>query len=429
MTQQEFEGGDFSDKKLWQLGKVSKTVLMMSTLPIWPIGPEHSTPVLYHTLNAFLKAGWSIYFVAGFEPKFEDKTVTQQIHIAWFGSPLIRKLRLIGDTVRGLGFFARLIWWLIAQIQLSVKGFHLIEGRKIDLIYSWDVIAAPAAWFLSRKFKVPWVARYLGTWVPLPKKNKFLKLLWEFRFWQEALAFKLPADLLIMTNDGTRGNEILREFGVDMQKVRFWVNGLDWRLFIRLPTSQEAKESLNLSCKNIILSVGRLVRWKRFERVIYGIQGVIEEFPEVLLVIVGDGPDRERLERLTSELKIQHHVRFEGAVPRTEIPKYMAAADIFITLYDWSNVGNTLLEAMMAGKCIVTLNSGDTGQFIRNGENGILLDYEDLPKLPEIIKMLLTDPSLRNQLGSNTRRFAEEHFWSWEERLNAEMLEIQRLLH
>ena len=48
-------------------------------------------------------------------------------------------------------------------------------------------------------------------------------------------------------------------------------------------------------------------------------------------------------------------------------------------------MGNPLLEAMMAGKCIVTLNNGDTSQFIKNNENGILLEYDQLSKLPEVI--------------------------------------------
>jgi len=83
---------------------------------------------------------------------------------------------------------------------------------------------------------------------------------------------------------------------------------------------------------------------------------------------------------------------------------------------------------MMAGKCIVTLNNGDTGRFIRNGENGILLEYKDLPKLPKVIKKLLANEDLRNRLGANARKFAEEHFWSWQERMDAEIQEVSALV-
>ncbi|MEM4675392.1 MAG: glycosyltransferase family 4 protein [Nitrososphaerota archaeon] len=147
-----------------------------------------------------------------------------------------------------------------------------------------------------------------------------------------------------------------------------------------------------------------------------------------MLVIIGEGPERSRLEQLAIKLGVENHVRFEGAVLHKEIPKYLAAADIFLSFYDWSNVGNPLLEAMMAGKCIVTLNNGDTGQFVKNMENGILLEYEDLPRLPEVIKRLLADEDLRKKLGANARRFAEENFWSWDERINAEIAEVERLI-
>ncbi|MDW8103179.1 MAG: glycosyltransferase family 4 protein [Anaerolineae bacterium] len=424
MAKQELRDRNLCERSAKQRNRTSKAVLMMSTLPIRPIGPEYSTPVLGYTLDKFLKSGWSVYFLAGFEPVF-DEVLEQQIHITWFGGSLIRRLRVIGDTVRKVGFFARLIWWIVAQFQFLTKGLRIIKMYNIDLIYTWDVISVPAAWFLSKLFGIPWVARYLGTWVPLPGKAKCF---WKFRFWQEILAYSLPADLLIMTNDGTRGDHILRALGIDMNKVRFWKNGLDWCQFSKLPSPQEARMALGLNHKYILLSISRLVGWKRVDRIIRGIKGVVGEFPDVLLVIVGDGPDRRRLECLVSEIGVEEHVRFEGAIPRTEIPKYLAAADIFVILYDWSNVGNTLLEAMMAGKCIVTLNSGDTGYLIKNGENGILLEYEDLPRLPEIIKMLLTNDALRNRLGYNARKSVGEHFWSWEERLDAEIKEIERLV-
>lgn len=426
LQEQELRDRNSDDDSVKQKSHIPKAVLMMSTLPIWPIGPEYSTPVISYTIDAFLKNGWSVYFLAGFEPVFrESKALGQRVYVTWFGGPSTRRLRIIGDTVRKVGFFARLAWWIIAQIQFLRKGFKIIKLFNISLIYTWDVISAPSAWFLSKLFKIPWTARYLGTWVPLPGRGRCF---WKLRFWQEILAYSLPADLLIMTNDGTRGDRILRALGIDMNKVRFWMNGLDWSLFDKLPSPQQARMILNLNHRYILVSISRLVTWKRVDRIIHGMKGVVEEFPDVLLIIVGDGPDRKRLERLASEIGVRDHVRFEGAVPRIEIPKYLAAADIFMILYDWSNVGNTLLEAMMAGKCIVTLNSGDTSHLIKNGENGILLEYEDLHRLPKIIKMLLINDDLRMRLGNKARESVRERLWSWEERLNAEMKEIERLV-
>lgn len=93
-----------------------------------------------------------------------------------------------------------------------------------------------------------------------------------------------------------------------------------------------------------------------------------------------------------------------------------------------NNLGASLLEAMLAGKYIVTLNNGDTARFIENGDNGILLEYEELPKLPKVIKKLLADKELRQRLGANARKFAEENFWTWERRMDAEIQAVEALL-
>ena len=57
-----------------------------------------------------------------------------------------------------------------------------------------------------------------------------------------------------------------------------------------------------------------------------------------------------------------------------------------------------------------------------------MLEYENLPKLPQVIKELLANEEERNRLGTNARKFAEENFWSWDERIEAEISEVNRLI-
>jgi len=278
---------------------------------------------------------------------------------------------------------------------------------------------------LSKMWGVPVVARFQGTSLGV---GWMKRQLWKVRAWNHVLGLRIPVDLVIMTNDGTQGDRVLESLNVNMERVRFWMNGVDWDLFKSLPEKAEARNHLRVNAQRVLLTLSRLVQWKRVDRAIQALPEVVRLFPDTVLIIVGDGPERERLEQLARDLGVHDHVRFEGAVPHKEIPKYLAAADIFLSFYDWSNVGNPLLEAMMAGKCIVTLNNGDTGQFVRNGENGVLLEYEDLPRLPEVIKELLANDELRKRLGANARKFAEENFWSWQERIEAEVTEVSRLI-
>jgi len=398
----------------------SKTILMMSTLAIQPLAPAYGTPVITYALRAYLKAGWTIYFIAGFKPDPIDDELVRHLRVSWFAVPWLRAL----GRLRKIGFFARTIWWMMAQVLFFIKGFRIISKHKVNLIYTWDVDAAPAGWLLSRVYPIPWVARYLGTFLWDQKKKRA----WKLRSWQQVLAYKLPADMVIMTDDGTFGDRVLRSLGVDMKRVRFWMNGVDRESFTSLPDKIQARRELGINSKWVLLTLSRLHSWKRVDRAIQALPEILRVFPNTVLLVVGDGPERKRLERLAMDLGVAKHIRFEGAVPHRDVPKYLAAADVFLSFYDLSNVGNPLLEAMMAGKCIVTLNNGDTGRFIKNGENGVLLEYEDLPRLPEIIKELLANEDLRNRLGANARKFAEENFWSWQERIEVEIAEVNRLI-
>jgi glycosyltransferase involved in cell wall biosynthesis len=411
---------DISNSEGCQRVRSSKAMLMMSTLVIQPLAPVYGTPIVAHTLRAYLKAGWTVYLVVGFKPDPVDDELVKQLHISWFAIPLLRTL----GRLRKIGFFARAVWWAIAQVLFFAKGFHIISKHKVDLIYTWDVDAAPAAWMLSKLFGIPWVARYLGSFLYNQMKN----VAWKVRCWQQVLAYKLPADLIIMTDDGTLGDVVLEKLGVDRDKIRFWMNGVDKQAFSALPPKEIARQSLGITTKYVLLAVSRLDNWKRVDRIISAMPGVISKIPETTLVVIGDGPERHALQKLARELGVAGHVRFFGSVRHEEVPLYYAAADVFVSLYDVSNVGNPLLEAMVAGKCCVALDVGGTSKIVKHGVTGILITKEQLDFLDQVLVSLLENQPLRERLGVNAREWAWQHLKTWDERLEQELLEVEKLL-
>jgi hypothetical protein len=85
-------------------------------------------------------------------------------------------------------------------------------------------------------------------------------------------------------------------------------------------------------------------------------------------------------------------------------------------------------KAVLIVSALDFLNNGDTERFVRNSDNGVLLEYGLLPQLPSVIKALLADERRREALGANAKRFAEENFWTWEERIDAEVTAVPSLL-
>ena len=126
-------------------------------------------------------------------------------------------------------------------------------------------------------------------------------------------------------------------------------------------------------------------------------------------------------------LKMENFITFAGAVPHSDVMKYMSLGDIFVSLYDLSNVGNPLLESMALGKCIVTLENGGTSSIVKDQINGILLNPDKLDTLPDVIISLLDDDERRNRLGQNAKAFALNSFWTWDDRMKREIAEVECL--
>ncbi len=395
-------------------------LLLISALDVWSMGRGKGAQSLWKTLEGYAESGWEVHFVTGNRGDSSGPALHPNIRIYRFDVQWLK--RLMG--VRIIATPAKVLWWLWFQAAAGAISFRIRRRVRIDVVYAYEICGVLIARILSRLWRTPVVSRFQGTILAEALKRSRMPL----RHWDHMLAMKIKTDLIIMTNDGTQGDRVLERLGANMDRVRFWMNGVDWEAFTSLPERTQARRRLGIESGKMILMVSRLVSWKRVERAISRFPEVVRTFPDCLLVVVGTGPDRERLEQLSASLKMGSHIRFEGGVPHSDISEYLTAADLFLSLYDWSNVGNPLLEAMMAGKCIVTLNNGDTGRFIRNGVNGVLLEPEDLSSLPQILTELLRDEERRARLGAEARRSAEERFWSWDERMDAEVAEVGRLM-
>jgi glycosyltransferase involved in cell wall biosynthesis len=122
-------------------------------------------------------------------------------------------------------------------------------------------------------------------------------------------------------------------------------------------------------------------------------------------------------------------VRFLGAVPHRDIFKYFSIADVFLSLYDVSNLGNPLLEAMWAGLPIVTIDDRSTDELLQDGESVFLIPHKQLEEqLPLKVRTLLTNESLRRQMAERSKKIAEDKILSWEDRMRLEEDLIQRLI-
>ncbi len=158
----------------------------------------------------------------------------------------------------------------------------------------------------------------------------------------------------------------------------------------------------------LIVSVGRLVPWKGFETLIQVHANLKKKFPDLSLLIVGEGPDQEKLEAVAEKLKSTDSVIFTGNVDRPVALRYMRAADVFALNTHYEGFSHTLLEASAVGVPIVTTKIGGNPELIEDNVNGYLIKPDDKKALEHRIEKLLTSPETRRRLATSAKKRVEK---------------------
>jgi glycosyltransferase involved in cell wall biosynthesis len=248
--------------------------------------------------------------------------------------------------------------------------------------------------------------------------------------WNEIVTLLVKPDLLIITNDGTRGDRVAERFGVPPENFWFPVNGVDSAV-VPLPGDRERMRTRIGAADDdaVVISVGRLVAWKRMDRVITAFARAARNAggtPRLLLA--GDGPEQRPLEDHARQMGVADRVHFLGNVSRSLLRESLAAADVATFAYEHSNVGSSLLEAMRAGKAILSIANGDTPLFVEHEVSGLLARPSSVDDdLALFMRRLFDDAALRNRLAGGAATWAEANLPSWSERMDRECDKLERL--
>ncbi len=432
-------------------------MLLICALDVWSLDDGKGAPTLERTLRAYSVAGWHIDVVLPdvganhfYQPKTggrrrpnvapESRPEIANVVFHPFHMPSLRDLPLLPGLPAPVEKVDQKVRFALAFPWLAAKyAERLLRNteRAFDVIYAYEAHAVLAARLLRRHgFRLPLVTRFQGTVMHPALSDRLLYV----RRYEEALALKTDADLVIMTDDGTQGDDVLARLNRGSSgRVRFWRNGLD---LDRLHAASAAERTAARSDFGIaadafvMLTASRLATWKRVDRAIRALPKIRSWLPEAVLLVVGDGEEREHLESQARDLGVEAHVRFAGAVPQTDVMRYMHATDVFLAIADLSNVGNPLLEAMACGMCIVAVNAGDTCDLIADNVTGRLIDNSNRSgvvktledRLADLLVTLANDASQRERLAAAAEGYARTHFWTWDQRMAAEVEAVGKLV-
>lgn len=214
-------------------------------------------------------------------------------------------------------------------------------------------------------------------------------------------ALKKVDAIVAISNENSRQIQTL--YPEESQKVRVIHNGIDisWWQSQTLSFSDkdrtEIKENLFYAREDtlIILNIAELHERKGQEYLIEAIPTVVEKFPNIKFVFVGEGPNRHHLESLVNKYKIERHVTFTGK--QKNIPKILKSADIFCLPSRREAFGMVNLEAMISGVPIIASRTGGIPEIIN--QTGILVEPESSRALSKALLLLIQDPESRAQLA------------------------------
>lgn len=190
----------------------------------------------------------------------------------------------------------------------------------------------------------------------------------------------------------------LSEDLVDADRVAIIPNGIDESA---IAAAQANPVPRNSSLR--LLSVCNLVPLKNIDLVLEALAQLGPEFTGEYHV-VGDGPQRLHLVSLAARLGLAHRVFFHGKKPHAESLAEMAACDVFVVPSAPEGFGIVFAEAMAMAKPVIGCAAEGPADFVRNGENGMLVSARSLPELTSALRQLIANSDLRDRLGAEGRR-------------------------
>jgi phosphatidylinositol alpha-1,6-mannosyltransferase len=183
---------------------------------------------------------------------------------------------------------------------------------------------------------------------------------------------------------------------------------------------EELRARYRLGGRPTVVCVSRLVPRKGQDMLIRALPVLRERVPGAALVIVGGGPDRNRLHGLAADAGVTDHVVFTDGVPADELPAHYAMADVFAMPcrtrgagLDVEGLGIVFLEASATGIPVVAGDSGGAPETVLEGQTGHVIDGRDAEQLVDTLSLLLAHPDRAAKMGRRGREWVTEH-WRWD---------------
>jgi glycosyltransferase involved in cell wall biosynthesis len=284
-----------------------------------------------------------------------------------------------------------------------IKTRNFLKMAQADLILTHGINGAFVAALAGYGLGFPIVSSWHGEYFPSTSAQRLRKPFFDIG---HKVLFRRLVKEIVTVSDFSK--ETLINKGIEKERITVIHNGIP-EIFNDRRERLEIRKKLDISQDILLVGTAcRLAAEKGLQELLKASAKVLNIYPNMRIIIWGDGPMKQSLMDLAKDLDIEKFVHLPGYQPN--ISQLLPALDIFITSSLFENFSLALLEAMRAGLAIVATNVGGNPEAIQNGVHGILVPYGDPQALADAILLLGQDESLRARLAAKARQRYRDEF-------------------
>lgn len=346
-----------------------------------------------------------------FDFKVRNKYKKYNISSKWF-----KDIKIIDHFyIKERKKIAKVITQLITYIKIAIAVDRAVKNKGYDLIYGHHPLSEAAS-HAAKKHKIPFGLRRYGDnyWSLIERRGLFYAIISNP---VNYYAYRNKKSFMLATKDGSKIDEAYNLINKGKKPYDFylWLNGTPLIKSINTKKSGECK-------KPYLFYAARIVRSKRQHLAMEIIKLLKENNVRVNLYLAGQKDDNDYYAFLFDRARqygIEDQVFYLGSVAPEQLRHMSSEALASLSLYDFCNLGNVLIEYLTAGALVISINDGSLDNIIRNGENGFLVD--NMQQAVLIIENLLKDRQSNKVIKNKAKETARKCFMTWDKRVEKEV--------
>jgi glycosyltransferase involved in cell wall biosynthesis len=295
-------------------------------------------------------------------------------------------------------------------------ALHALDD--VDVIYERNGLYNAGLAMASKRLRIPYVIFFEADQImelDIMKKPIMGLLRWRA---SQLLRYNLnAADCIICVTDAGK-RHLIANWNIPARKILVFPNAVHVDRFKPDPDARMSiRKSLGMNDEPMVMFVGNFYHWHDVAALLRAFARALKTCPQARLVLVGDGERKAEMMQAATKLGLDHAVKFTGIVPHSDVPRYIAAADIAVVPYPpmqqemWLSPLK-LFEYMSGGKAVVASAVGQIVDVLSDGRNGLLVPPGDAEIMSEALIKLIHDSTLRESLGRQAREDAVQKY-SW----------------